>query len=144
MTNRELLRIVILHARANGFEFRKWFRAQTESSWTSLDDAVDLLASGKRYYSLLFSHEFASHFWRQGSQISFVVPAVEYTRRDKQGKEVVIQRKAFTRRTLKADAWRYHLREMAAADDPLRYIRRFMVTSEALGRQAPADLANRA
>ena len=127
MTRQELLRIVIRQARANGFQFRKWFLAAIDPSWNSFDDAVNLLAEGRRYYSLLFAHEFARAFWKQGSQISFVVPAATYTRRDKDGRIVTVSRKPFTRRTLKADVWKYHLREMAAHDEPLRYIRRFLV-----------------
>jgi hypothetical protein len=127
MTRQELLRIVVRQARANGFQFRRWFLAAIDPSWNSFDDAVDLLAEGRRYYSLLFAHEFARAFWKQGSQISFVVPAATYTRRDKEGRIVTVTRKPFTRRTLKADVWKYHLREMAAHDEPLRYIRRFLV-----------------
>jgi hypothetical protein len=127
MTRQELLRIVIRQARANGFQFRRWFLAAIDPSWNNFDDAVDLLAEGRRYYSLLFAHEFARSFWKQGSQISFVVPAATYTRRDKEGRIVTVSRKPFTRRTLKADVWKYHLREMAAHDEPLRYIRRFLV-----------------
>ena len=127
MTRQELLRIVIRQARTNGFQFRKWYLAAIDPSWKSFDDAVDLLAQGRRYYSLLFAHEFARAFWKQGSQISFVVPAATYTRRDKEGRIVTVTRKPFTRRTLKADVWKYHLREMAAHDEPLRYIRRFLV-----------------
>jgi hypothetical protein len=127
MTRQELLRIVIRQARTNGFQFRRWFLAAIDPSWNSFDDAVDLLAQGRRYYSLLFAHEFARAFWKQGSQISFVVPAATYTRRDKEGRIVTVSRKPFTRRTLKADVWKYHLREMAAHDEPLRYIRRFLV-----------------
>jgi hypothetical protein len=127
MTRQELLRIVIRQARANGFQFRKWFLAAIDPSWNSFDDAVDLLAEGRHYYSLLFAHEFARAFWKQGSQISFVVPAATYTRRDKDGRIVTVSRKPFTRRTLKANVWKYHLREMAAHDEPLRYIRRFLV-----------------
>jgi hypothetical protein len=43
---------------------------------------------------------------------------------------VSVTRKPFTRRTLKADVRKYHLREMAAHDEPLRYIRRFLVMEE--------------
>jgi hypothetical protein len=127
MTRTELLRIVVRQARVNGFQFRKWFQTAIDPSWTSFDDAVETLAQRRRYYSLLFAHEFARAFWKQGSQISFVVPAATYTRRDKDGQIVTVSRKPFTRRTLKADVWRYHLREMAAHDEPLRYIRRFLV-----------------
>jgi hypothetical protein len=127
MTRQELLRVVIRQARVNGFQFRKWFQSVIDPSWDSFDDAVETLAQGRRYYALLFAHEFARAFWKQGSQISFVVPAASYTRRDKDGRIVTVTRKPFTRRTLKADVWKYHLREMAAHDEPLRYIRRFMV-----------------
>jgi hypothetical protein len=127
MTRQEILRIVIRQARTNGFPFRKWFQAAIEPTWTSFDDAVEELAQGRRYYALLFAHTFARAFWKQGSQISFVVPAASYTRRDKDGRIVTVSRKPFTRRTLKADVWKYHLREMAAHDEPLRYIRRFLV-----------------
>jgi hypothetical protein len=127
MTRQELLRIVIRQARANGFQFRKWFQNVIDPSWDSFEDAVGILAQGRRYYALLFAHDFARAFWKQGSQISFVVPAASYTRRDKDGRIITVTRKPFTRRTLKADVWKYHLREMAAHDEPLRYIRRFLV-----------------
>jgi hypothetical protein len=127
MTRQELLRIVIRQARTNGFPFRRWFQTAIDPAWNSFDDAVELLAQRRRYYALLFAHEFARTFWKQGSQISFVVPAASYTRRDREGRIVTVTRKPFTRRTLKADVWKYHLREMAAHDEPLRYIRRFLV-----------------
>ena len=127
MTRQELLRIVIRQARANGFQFRKWFQNVIDPSWDSFEDAIGILTQGRRYYALLFAHDFARAFWKQGSQISFVVPAASYTRRDKDGRIITVTRKPFTRRTLKADVWKYHLREMAAHDEPLRYIRRFLV-----------------
>ncbi len=127
MTRQELLRMVIRQARVNGFAFRKWFQVTIDPTWTSFEDAVELLAQGRRYYGLLFGHDFARAFWKQGSQISFVVPAASYTRRDKDGQIVTVTRKPFTRRTLKADVWKYHLREMATHNEPLRYIRRFLV-----------------
>src|SRR6185437_1287741 len=37
-----------------------------------------------------------------------------------------VKRKPFIRRTAGKDAWRYHLREMALAEEPLRYIRRYL------------------
>jgi hypothetical protein len=127
MTRLEVLRIVIRQARANGFAFRKWFQTSIDPEWSDFESAVEELSRGRRYYALLFAHDFASAFWKQGSQISFVVPAATYTRRDKAGHIVTVSRKPFTRRTLKADVWKYHLREMAAHDEPIRYIRRFLV-----------------
>lgn len=132
MTKQEILRILIRQARTNGFEFRKWFQGKLELPWTNFDDAIQLLSEGRRYYALLFSHDFVRCFWKQGAQISFVVPSASYTRRDKEGHIVTVKRKAFTRRTIKADVWRYHLREMAATEEPLRYIRRFLMIEEDL------------
>ncbi len=130
MTRHELLEIVVRRARDNGFAFRKWFQTTVEPAWSGYDAAIDVLSQGKRYYSLLFSHEFALCFWKQGTQMFFLVPAASYTRKDKGGKVITVTRKAFTRRTLKADVWKYHLREMAVHEEPLRYIRRFLPTEE--------------
>lgn len=130
MTRKEVLALLVLHARNNGFLFRRWYKSRIQTPWADFETAIDTLAHDHRYYALLFSHDFAQCFWKQGSQITFVVPTVEYKRPSKGGKIITVRRKAFTRRTTKPDAWMYHLREMAAAEDPLRYIRRFLVTRE--------------
>ena len=130
MTKKTVFKHLIQQARTNGFEFKQWYQARIQAAWPGLDEAIEVLAHERRYYGLLFSHEFARSFWSNGSQISFLVPASNYVRRDKDGEMVTVQRKAFTRRTLKPDVWRYHLREMAAADDPVMYIRKFLVTQE--------------
>src|SRR5271156_4578774 len=135
MTRKELLNLLVLQARANGFELRKWYQSKIERQWTSPEAAIATLASGNRYYALLFSHEFAQAFWRQGTQMQFVVPTQHFTRLNASGQLGTVTRKAYTRRTLKPDAWKYHLREMAASEDPLRYIRRFLVTHEELQAQ---------
>lgn len=132
MTKQDILRILIRQARANGFEFRKWYQRRIEAPWSTFDDAVALLAEGHRYYALIYSHEFVRCFWKQGAQMSFIVPSASYTRRDKNGRIVTINRKAFTRRTIKADVWKYHLREMVVQEEPLRYIRRFLMIEEDL------------
>jgi hypothetical protein len=62
--------------------------------------------------------------------MSFMVPAISYPQRRKDGQIVTIHRRAFARRTLKADSWVYHLREMVEAPHPLKYIRRFVVLQE--------------
>jgi hypothetical protein len=136
MTREALLRILLSQARNNGFEFRKWFVAHIQPTWPGADEALAILCEGSRFYALVFSHAFARNFWKQGTQMSFTVPSVSYTRRDPAGQIVTVSRKAFTRRTLKADVWRYHLREMALAEDPLRYLRRFLLVEEDL---APAE-----
>jgi lipid A disaccharide synthetase len=39
---------------------------------------------------------------------------------------VQVTRKPFTRRTIKPDVWKYHLSRMAAAEDPIEYLCRFL------------------
>jgi hypothetical protein len=39
---------------------------------------------------------------------------------------MLVTRKPFTRRTIKPDVWKYHLRQMAAAEDPIDYLCRFL------------------
>lgn len=97
-----------------------------------MDEAIKMLAGGRRYYALLFSHEFASCFWKGGEKMSFIIPSNSYTKHDRTGGLITVKRKAYVRRTTKADAWMYHLREMAAQEDPLGYIRRFLVMEEDL------------
>ncbi len=135
MTRHEIIRHVVMQAHKNGFEFRTWFKLHVDPEWTTFEAAIALLSDRRRFYILLFSHEFAESFWKAGVQVQFMVPAVSYTRRDNQGNIITVHRKAFTRRTLKADSWRYHLREMADSPQPLKYIRRFIVLAEDLQSQ---------
>jgi hypothetical protein len=144
MTRHELIRMVVLRARAHGFEFRKWFETNIETEWTDLNHAVAVLECGRRYYALLFSHEFARNFWKKGTQISFILPAQEYTRLDKNGRAVTIRRKPYTRRTARSTSntiWQYHLEQMAVWEEPLRYIRRFILTEEELETPVTAPVA---
>ncbi|HEX4067851.1 MAG TPA: hypothetical protein VHZ09_17655 [Acidobacteriaceae bacterium] len=133
MTRKELLRMVILRARVHGFEFRRWYQTHIEPEWAGFDTALGTLELGRRYYALLFSHDFARHFWKKGTQITFLLPSHEYQRLDAKGKVVTIRRKSFTRRSSRSNSntvWQYHLEQMAVWDEPLRYIRRFVLTEE--------------
>ena len=94
--------------------------------------AVDTLCAERRYYALLFSHEFASSFWKAGERITFQVPTQSFTRRKKDGTIGTVVRKGYTRRSTRDDAWRYHLRELAVADEPLRYMRKYLRVDEDL------------
>ncbi len=132
MTRFELLKIVIGRARANGFEFRRWYTTRLALPWKSADKALATLEQQRHYYALLFSHEFAEAFWKPGSEITFQVPAGTFQRRMPDGSIQTIERKPFTRRSARKDAWRYHLREMALAEEPLRYIRRYLNVEEDL------------
>jgi hypothetical protein len=130
MTRQEVIRHIVLQARSNGFDFRSWYRAYSAPEWLGFDEAIDHLCQGRNCYALLFSHEFAQAFWKAGLQMSFMVPAVSYPQRRKDGQIVTVHRRAFARRMLKADSWLYHLREMVEAPHPLKYIRRFVVLQE--------------
>ncbi|MBN9617995.1 MAG: hypothetical protein BGO25_16430 [Acidobacteriales bacterium 59-55] len=143
MTRFQLLQLLISQARANGFEFRKWYTGSLGLPWQNSHHAVEMVSAEKRYYALLFSHEFASTFWKGGELMTFQVPTQTFTRRMADGTIGTVKRKAYTRRSTRDDAWRYHLRELAVSDEPLRYIRRFLrVEDELEDEAAPAVAVN--
>jgi hypothetical protein len=51
---------------------------------------------------------------------------------------VQVTRKPFTRRTIKPDVWKYHLRQMAAAEDPIDYLCRFLPAQSQMMMQEAA------
>jgi hypothetical protein len=126
MNRKEMLRLLINQAQFNGFEFRPWFQTHVQPIWPGGEQALTVLASEGRHYALLFSHDFARCFWRAGAHISFIIPSITYPRVNSQGKVVQVTRKPFTRRKIKPDVWKYHLRQMAAAEDPIDYLCRFL------------------
>ncbi len=126
MHRREKLRQLLNQAQFNGFEFRSWYQLHIRPEWPGAESALDQLSVEGRHYTLLFSHDFAQCFWRSGAQMSFMVPAVTYPRVTARGEVMQVTRKPFTRRTIKADVWKYHLRQMAAAEDPIDYLSRFL------------------
>ena len=132
MTRLELLKILVGQARTNGFEFRRWYTSRLGTPWINSEAAFILLDTQRRYYALLFSHEFASSFWKSGADITFQVPTQTFARIMPDGSTGIVTRKPFTRRSARRDVWRYHLREMAVAEDPLRYIRKYLSVEEEL------------
>jgi hypothetical protein len=142
MTRFELLQLLIGQARANGFEFRRWYVGKLHLPWTTSRDAVQMLAAERRYYALLFSHEFASKFWKAGEKITFQVPQQTFQRKKADGTIGTVVRKGYTRRSAREDVWLYHLREMAAAEEPLRYMKRYLRVEEEMEQDLPgADLS---
>ena len=133
MIRLELLTLVVGRARTNGFEFRRWYTGRLGLPWISAEASLTLLDQQRRYYALLFSHDFACAFWKAGEEITFAVPAQRFDRMMADGSVATVTRKSFTRRSARRDAWRYHLREMALAEDPLRYLRKYLQVQEDLG-----------
>jgi hypothetical protein len=132
MTRFELLQLLVGQARSNGFEFRRWYVSRIGLPWQNARQAVEMLAAERRYYALLFSHEFASHFWKPGEVMTFQVPTQTFTRRMKDGTIGTVKRKGYTRRSAREDAWLYHLKELAASEEPLRYMRRYLRVEDEL------------
>jgi hypothetical protein len=130
MTRVELLRLLLGQARTNGFEFRKWYVQTIALPWVSGHHAIETLATQRRYYALLFSHEFARHFWKAGETMTFLVPSQTFQRRMPDGTVGVVNRKGYTRRSGRQDVWRYHLSQLALAEEPLRYMRRYLKIEE--------------
>ena len=139
MTRFELLQLLIGQARANGFEFRRWYVGKLRIPWIGAREAIEVLASERRYYALLFSHEFASTFWKAGGQITFEVPQQTWQRKMADGTIGTVIRKGYTRRTAREDVWRYHLRELAVAPEPLRYMKRYLRVKEEVDEDAPEE-----
>lgn len=137
MTRLELLQLLVGQARSNGFEFRKWYVGKLGLPWTGASQAVEVLSTEKRYYALIFSHEFASAFWKAGEEMVFQVPTQSFTRRMADGTIGVVYRKGYTRRRTRDDVWLYHLKEMAASEEPLRYLRRFLRVADDLVEEPP-------
>jgi hypothetical protein len=140
MTRFELLQLLVGQARANGFAFRKWYVGRLGLPWVSAQDALEKLAAERRYYALLFSHEFATSFWKAGERITFQVPTQSFQRRMADGSIGTVTRKAYTRRSARDDAWRYHLREMALAEEPLRYMRRYLRVEDEMEEEVEAAI----
>src|SRR6202789_3801834 len=138
MTRIELLQLLVGQARSNGFEFRRWYVGKLGLPWESSREAVETLAKERRYYALLFSHEFASSFWKAGELMTFQVPTQSFMRKMKDGTIGTVNRKGYTRRSAREDAWLYHLRELAAAEEPLRYMRRYLRVDDELEVEAAA------
>jgi len=132
MTRFELLQLLLGQARANGFQFKKWYVGKLGLPWVDAQKAIETLSVEKRYYALLFSHEFASHFWKAGELMTFAVPTQTFKRRMADGSIGTVTRKAYTRRSARDDAWHYHLRELAMAEEPLRYMRRYLRVEDEL------------
>lgn len=138
MTRFELLQLLVGQARSNGFEFRRWYVSKLGLRWPGTRQAVEMLSAERRYYALLFSHEFASHFWKAGETMTFQVPTQSFVRKMKDGSLGTVQRKGYTRRSTREDAWLYHLKELAAAEEPLKYIRRYLRVEDELDADAEA------
>lgn len=135
MTRLELLQLLVAQARSNGFEFRKWYVGKLGLPWAGTGQAVELLSTERRYYALIFSHEFASAFWKAGEEMVFQVPTQSFTRRMADGTIGIVQRKGYTRRRTREDVWIYHLKELAASEEPLRYLRRFLRVADELAEE---------
>jgi hypothetical protein len=138
MTRTELLQLLIGQARTHGFEFRKWFAANVAIPWSGTAHAVEWLARGQRSNMLLFSHGFAQHFWRSGERLTFVLPQQRFERVTSTGTRTV-ERRSHLRRSSREDVWRFHLCEMAASPEPLRYIRRYLLIEEVVDEAMFAD-----
>lgn len=143
MTRFELLQLLLGQARSNGFQYRSWYASWLRLPWRGSRQATETLCEGRRYYTLLFSRDFAESFWKAGEQMTLQIPTQSFQRRMADGKVGTVTRKGFTRRLTRPDAWRYHVQQMAIAEDPLRYIRRFLRVEEELEREVEPVIADR-
>ena len=132
MTRIELLQLVIAQARSNGFDFKRWHVTRLGLPWASAREALAVIDAERRYYALLFSHDFARAFWSAGEEMTLAVEAQTFQRRGPDGTVLTVTRKPYVRRRVRERAWQYHLKCMAVSEEPLRYIRRFVRVAEEL------------
>jgi hypothetical protein len=67
--------------------------------------------------------------------MTFQVPATKYMiKSPRTGEMIEVQRKPFLRRRTRDEAWLFHLGKMAAVEEPLRYLHRYLVV-------VPQDMA---
>jgi hypothetical protein len=132
MTRLDLLKILISQARNNGFDFKRWFTTCLRLPWEDRHAALNIVESQRRYYALLFHHDFARAFWKSGETITFQMPAQTFQRTMADGSIRTVERKPFLRRSGRPDPWRYHLSQMALAEEPLRYMRKYLRVEEDL------------
>ena len=132
MTRFELLRLLLGQARTNGFELKKWYTTRLGLPWQSARHATEMLAAERRYYVLLFSHEFARSFWKAGEKMTFLVATQTFLRKKADGTIGTVTRKGYSRRSGRPDAWKNHLRELAVQEEPLRYMRRYLRIEDAM------------
>ncbi len=130
MTRFELLRLLVAQAKDNGFALRPWYTTRLGLPWQSTRHAVEMLAAERRYYALLFSHEFARTFWKAGEKMTFLIESQTFSRVRPDGSVMQVTRKGFVRRSSREDAWKYHLKQLALAEEPLRYMRRYLRIEE--------------
>jgi hypothetical protein len=126
MSRNEKLLTMIRKAERNGFEFKPWFQTNIAPEWPGEEEAVAVLATQGRLSALVFCHDFARAFWKPSEQMQFVVPAGSYSRLNGKGQVVTINRKPFTRRSIKPVVWQNHLRQMVLSSDPVAYLDRFL------------------
>jgi hypothetical protein len=132
MTRLDLLKILISQARNNGFDFKRWFTTCLRLPWEDRHAALAIVESERRYYALLFHHDFARAFWKAGETITFQMPAQSFQRTMADGSIRTVERRPFLRRSGRPDPWRYHLSQMALAEEPLRYMRKYLRVEEDL------------
>ena len=142
MTRLELLHLVLGRARTNGFDFRRWYTRSLGLPWISPEAALTLLDKQRRYYALVFSHDFAQTFWKPGADITFDVPPQTFQRIMPDGTIRTVTRKPFIRRSARPNAWKFHLCQMALAEEPLRYLRKYLHIEEDLSSEANPPATN--
>lgn len=135
MTRLDLLGLLVGQARANGFAFRKWYCRELGLPWVDGRHALQVLCGQRRYYGLLFSHEFAQSFWKSGETMTFLVPNQTFLRSRPDGSVLTVTRKGYTRRSSRQDTWKYHLTRLAAQEEPLRYMRRYLKIEDELDEE---------
>ena len=107
MTNENILKLAIEKAEKNGWEHKSITGDMKFSDLNGYWISVD------RYYSFIFSHDFAQAFW--GEEKAIIIGEES---KDSGKKRITIP--------ITIPAWQYHLRNMVIEEEPLKYIEQFL------------------
>jgi len=130
MTNEQILKKAIKKAVKNG-----WWGKAGKAFLEGFETGVKKWAFNGRYYSLIFSHDFAKAFFGEEEIITGYYrgdfPPQEGTQYQHVGCYILKWNERPERPTagfveVKLPAWQYHLQQMVLAEDSLQYLKRFL------------------
>lgn len=99
MTDKEVLQRAIEIAGKNGYHAK-----------FSERNCIDKYTIFKKYYKIIFSHDFAKAFWGEGDNDQVCKTCDHYVSMDK--------------------LWQYHLQQMVLKPNPIDYLREFVDNAE--------------
>jgi len=109
MTNEQILKKAIEKAVKNGWE-----------AWNTQEGyyTIEILIRERRYYSIIFSHDFARAFWGDGKRNEEYIDYA--TKKPVYSYQISGNNWSYLKR------WQHHLQQMVLEEEPLKYLEKFL------------------